>query len=202
MQPTYLHQAYLPAPLRRTTQPFDRQPMSHLAIDKWLENNCRDSFRRDVLIPGYLFLSDVPRDQVLCNVIMTVGEVCFHMLTNNISKLIIYQYIDDIYLDNVVLYNLFVAIDIPDQSGIASTFCQSPVAALASFEDRDSGLNMPQWTQMVPKRPLLFRQPRGAVAEMFSALAFWQENNIIVCDFLMSFSFFFLTCPREPCRRR
>jgi hypothetical protein len=174
--------------------------MSHLAIDKWLNINRYDSLRRDVLISGYLFLSDVPRDQVLCSVIMTVGVVCFQPLTHDILKLIIQQYTDDIYLSDVVLYSLFLAVDIPAQSGVHSTFCQSPVATLASFEDRDTGEHRPEWTRMVPLQPLLFRQPRGAVAEVFSALAFWRQNNIFVCDSL-AFLFLLLIRCREPCPR-
>jgi hypothetical protein len=76
MQPTYLHQAYLPAPLPQNTQPFSKQPLSNSCIDTWLDANRIDSFRRDVLVPGYLGLSDVPGDQVLCSVTMAAGQVC------------------------------------------------------------------------------------------------------------------------------
>jgi hypothetical protein len=59
---------------------------------------------------------------------------------------------------------------------------------LASFEHRSwepnvpppTDVYLPAWTQMTPRFPLLFRQPRGAMAEVFSALAFWNDNKVVV----------------------
>jgi hypothetical protein len=71
MQPTYLHQAILRLPLPITTRPFPYFPVSYHKVDEWLEANRADAFRRDVLLAGYLHISDVPADQVLCTVILT-----------------------------------------------------------------------------------------------------------------------------------
>jgi hypothetical protein len=39
----------------------------------------------------------------------------------------------------------------------------------------------PGWTQLVEVGwPLLFRQPRGAMSEVFSALSFWEQNRVVV----------------------
>ena len=46
------------------------------AIDIWLDWNCDDAYQ-GVLILGYLHISDVPREQVLCTVRLTTAEVFF-----------------------------------------------------------------------------------------------------------------------------
>jgi hypothetical protein len=77
MSSTYFHQTYLPVPslALRTTRRFVNQPFSHSDLDTWLNANRRDAYRRNVLLSGYLGISDVPQDQVLCTVVMVVEKV-------------------------------------------------------------------------------------------------------------------------------
>jgi hypothetical protein len=75
MQPTYLHQAILRLPLPITTRPFPFFPVPYRILDEWLNANSVDAYRRDVLLAGYLDIHDVPADQVLCSIILTVIPV-------------------------------------------------------------------------------------------------------------------------------
>ena len=75
MQPTYLHQTYLPTPFPIVRTTCLNQPFTDTSIDKWLSANEGDAKRPDVLVPGYLGLLDVPSDQVLCWVILVACEV-------------------------------------------------------------------------------------------------------------------------------
>jgi hypothetical protein len=77
MQPTYLHQFYLPAPLPTTRTVHPVQPITDLAIDRWLFVNASDALSGNVMFPGFLTIKDVPSDQVLCFVIVIDAEVCF-----------------------------------------------------------------------------------------------------------------------------
>jgi hypothetical protein len=97
--------------------------------------------------------------------------------------------VDDIYLESVFSYGLYLAVDIPLISGIDSTHLRSPLLTLASFEGVDTDLYAPAWTSMVPRQRFEFRQPRGAIAELFAALAFWQENYTVVCYFPFLFMY-------------
>jgi hypothetical protein len=192
MEPTttYHHQQVLLSPLPLTTQRFAGQPITNSEIDAWLEANRADSSRSDVLLPGYLHMNDVPSDQVLCTVVATVGEVCIQFNQSvmcGLSDLL--QYIDEVYQDRHVVHHLWIAVGVPEQSGISSISLASPLAALATFvivsadvdTPKDTLEDVPKWTRdMVPRCPLVFRQPRGPIAELFSALAFWYKNNIIV----------------------
>jgi hypothetical protein len=75
---TYNHIFCLPVPPRRLIHPhtvlYEPNP-----IDLWLERNEKDAYRKDVFFSGFLFLSDVPYDQVLCTVVLHVTEVSWHM---------------------------------------------------------------------------------------------------------------------------
>jgi hypothetical protein len=93
---------------------------------------------------------------------------------------------DDIYLNNVFLYSLFVSVDTPQSSSIAVNNCQSPLAALATFQGLNSDPDAPAWTRLRLRQPLLFRQPRGAMAEVFATLAFWVDNYVTVWLTLLS----------------
>jgi hypothetical protein len=80
MEPTYLHQTYLPVfsalAVVNSLACHPNPPFTDAGIDKWLIANQRDALRHDVLIPGYLDISDVPSDQALCCVIFGTFEVC------------------------------------------------------------------------------------------------------------------------------
>jgi hypothetical protein len=125
-------------------------------------------------------------------------------------KLIFRQFQDDLYGDPVTLFSLFLAVDIPESSRISPALLSSPLAALATFECHSlvankpppTDLVLPAWTQMVPKWPLLFRQPRGAMAEVFASLAFWRDNYISVRFSSPRIPIpFLLTMPRGLCRK-
>jgi hypothetical protein len=89
---------------------------------------------------------------------------------------------DDIYLDKIRVYNLFISADIPPSSGIDEKYLLSPLIGLTSFEGHHTDVHAPKWTQMLTAgHSLRFRQPRGAIAEVFAALAFWVENRLVVC---------------------
>ena len=68
-------QHYLQLPLPRLKHPFTVLPRLN-AIDIWLDRNCDDAYQ-GVLILGYLHISDVPREQVLCTVRLTTAEEFF-----------------------------------------------------------------------------------------------------------------------------
>jgi hypothetical protein len=69
-------QHYLQLPLPCLKRPFTVLPRPN-AIDIWLDWNCDDAYQ-GVLILGYLHISDVPREQVLCTVHLATTEVIFY----------------------------------------------------------------------------------------------------------------------------
>jgi hypothetical protein len=84
------------------------------------------------------------------------------------------------------VYSLSLGVDIPDSSRIDKEYLESPLATLAIFEGHNSDVDAPEWTRMLsPGRSLLFRQPRGAMAEVFSVLAVWQENQVVVSNLIV-----------------
>jgi hypothetical protein len=76
MQPTYLNQHYLYLPQPCTNQPYTVLPRPN-AVDNWIYQNKEDA-HTNVLVPGYLHLSDTPSDQVLCTV--QISEVKVRIL--------------------------------------------------------------------------------------------------------------------------
>jgi hypothetical protein len=79
---TYNQIVYLRVPPRRLIHPhtvlFEPNP-----IDLWLSFNKFDAYR-NVFFTGFLLVSDVPWDQVLCNVTLRVTEVRWY-ISKNIS---------------------------------------------------------------------------------------------------------------------
>jgi hypothetical protein len=90
-----------------------------------------------------------------------------------------------------------LAAEVPISSGISPAFLHSPLAALGTFERHSNNPETPlsdepgapAWAHMIPKFCLQFRQPRGAIAEVFRALAYWYDNNIMVCYLLLRMLF-------------
>jgi hypothetical protein len=66
MVPTYLNQHYLrlPQTVRTGFRQYTILPQPNV-IDQWIHHNQGDAWSNG-LVPGYLFLSDTPQDQVLC----------------------------------------------------------------------------------------------------------------------------------------
>jgi hypothetical protein len=79
MQPTYLHQTYLPVNSPVPRGPTAYQPFLDTAIDTWLNANQFDSWSNTAFLRGYLAITDVPSDQVLCTVILVATEVRYYL---------------------------------------------------------------------------------------------------------------------------
>ena len=51
--------------------------------------------------------------------------------------------------------------------------------------DHDKGclgdVGAPEWTHLMPGQALQFRQPHGAIIEVFGSVAFWTENTSVGC---------------------
>jgi hypothetical protein len=83
-------------------------------------------------------------------------------------------------LNNVALYTLFLTVEVPSSSGVDLKHLRSPLAALACFQGLNSDPLAPEWTHLLVGIPIVFRQPRGAIVEVFSALAWWGDNHLEV----------------------
>jgi hypothetical protein len=81
------------------------------------------------------------------------------------------------------MYNLVIYVEIPEASGVDLSYLSSPLATISCYEGFNSDIDAPEWTRMEVNQPLQFRQPCGAMAEVFMKLAFWAENAEIVSAF-------------------
>jgi hypothetical protein len=90
------------------------------------------------------------------------------------------QTVDDIYLEDIFSYSLYLAVDVPPVTGIDSAHLRSPLLTIGCFNGLNTDPDAPAWSRLAPRQRFEFRQPRGAIAELFSALAFWRENSSIV----------------------
>lgn len=79
MQPTYLNQKYLALPQPRISRPYTVLPLPN-PVDSWIRQNEDDAYT-NILVPGYLLLSDTPSDQVLCTV--QISEVKVHIFVTD-----------------------------------------------------------------------------------------------------------------------
>lgn len=66
---------YLRLPCPRLTWPYTVLPLPN-KIDAWIQHNYYDSLT-NVLLPGYLDISDVPMDQVMCTILLNVTVVSY-----------------------------------------------------------------------------------------------------------------------------
>lgn len=91
---------------------------------------------------------------------------------------------------DIVQYNLMIQATIPASSGIRGPMLVSPRVLLASYEGHCTEDDAPEWTRMVPGRDVEFRQPRGAMAEVYAMLALWNvlEVRLSLC-FLVIFTY-------------
>lgn len=83
----------------------------------------------------------------------------------------------DNFFTDVFAYKLSLCVDLPDTSDIDISFRHSPWVTLEYYEGLNSDPEAPEWTCLIAGRPVLFRQPRGAMAEVFGELALWIENR-------------------------
>lgn len=85
-------------------------------------------------------------------------------------------------------------VDVPETSGVDVTYFSSPVVTLGCYEGHFNDSKAPRWTKLTMGTVIELRQPSTAVADLFMELAFWPENNHIVCcfpalsNFAMSYS--------------
>ena len=91
------------------------------------------------------------------------------------------MHIDDFFTD-IIAYVLTLDVVIPAQSGFVPSMLHSPHAILGRYEGLCNDDDAPKWTQMIPGRPIEFRRPRGAMAEVFGTLALWTENQAVVSE--------------------
>lgn len=78
-----------------------------------------------------------------------------------------------------------VQVTVPASSGLPTTALLSPRVVLALYEgDCDEDEDAPEWTLLIPNRDMLFRQPRGAMAEVYARLALWDTENVCLFSFL------------------
>ena len=82
------------------------------------------------------------------------------------------------------MYNLVIYVETPEASGVNLSYLSSPLATIGRYEGSNTAIDAPEWTCMEVNRPLQFRQPRGAMAEVFMKLAFWTKNAEIVSLFI------------------
>jgi hypothetical protein len=85
-------------------------------------------------------------------------------------------------LDKSDTYTLYLSVAVPESSGLPMSALNSPKATFGRYEGYCFDEEAPHWTGMRPGLPLLFRQPRGAMAELFHGLAIWAENLEVVGD--------------------
>ena len=135
------------------------------------------------LIWGHLFLTDTASDQVLCTIqfshvlVSALLWAVIHLgaLTNLSWKLLTDGTFEDCYS-----YNLIIYVETPESSGVDTSYLSSPLATLGRYEGLATNFDAPEWTCMEARRPPTFRQPQGAMAEVFTEIAFWTKNLEIV----------------------
>jgi hypothetical protein len=82
--------------------------------------------------------------------------------------------------DKSETYTLYLTVTVPASSGLPITALISPRATIARYEGYCFDSEAPLWTGVQPGVPFLFRQPRGAMAELFRGVAIWTENLAVV----------------------
>jgi len=72
-------------------------------------------------------------------------------------------------------------VNVPKTSGIDVTHISSPVVTLGHYDGHFDDSNAPRWTKLTVGTVIDIRQSSNAVADLVEELAFWAENNHIVC---------------------
>ncbi|KAF8071656.1 hypothetical protein FPV67DRAFT_1746505 [Lyophyllum atratum] len=129
-------------------------------IDRWLQANELDAWRMDVFLQGYLTLSDVRRDQVLCTVERSIVEPVVD---------------PDSPFTESPTYMLHISACTSDMFAAAQDNGLSPRALLAMFTGTPDDLAAPSWVHWTRSK-LEFRQPRAGFLSLFLQLAMWHEN--------------------------
>jgi hypothetical protein len=179
---------HLPVPHRRLIHPqtvlYEPNP-----IDLWLIANKPSAWYGPVghfSSAGYPLLSEVLFDQVLCNFFLDVSEVCWlgqlePLALSSIANCTLMQTPCSL-LDKSDTYTLYLTVTAPVSSGLPINALISPRVIIAQYEGYCFDSQAPFWTGMRPGFPLVFRQPRGAMAELFHGVAIWAENLAVVSE--------------------
>jgi hypothetical protein len=86
---------------------------------------------------------------------------------------------------HIMVYNLVLYVEVPETSGLDVAWFSSPVVTLGRYKGLSTDTEAPDWTRMPTGVPIELRQPRNAIADVFSELAFWPENAAVVCTLLL-----------------
>jgi len=73
-------------------------------------------------------------------------------------------------------YNLMIYAEASPTSDLPLAYTVSPLATLGRYEGLATDEDAPAWTRIAVGHPFELRQPREAIAEVFSELAWWPEN--------------------------
>lgn len=77
--------------------------------------------------------------------------------------------------------------EIPYTSEIDEDHLRSPRVVLSRYVGSCYDYDAPKWTSIMPGHQIKFRQPRGAMAEVFKTLSTWQENSEHVSIFISTY---------------
>ncbi|KAF7334367.1 hypothetical protein MSAN_02376200 [Mycena sanguinolenta] len=127
---------------------------SRTDIERWMKLNAQDAWSRSVLLPGYLAIDDVARDQVLCEVMRVDSTVSSSAICS---------------------FTLYITATASRQLGLPAADQASPRAILDTFSGRRDDPAAPEWVRW-PNPALRFRQPRSTLIGLFSGMALWNEN--------------------------
>lgn len=86
----------------------------------------------------------------------------------------------DPFFEDIFAYNLTLYVETPEESGVNTSYLSSPLVTLGRYEGMFYDTDAPRWVAMTTGKALMFRQPRGAMAEVFNTIAFWTENTSVV----------------------
>lgn len=73
-----------------------------------------------------------------------------------------------------------IYVNVPESSGLDIAHLNSPIATLSRYKGSVSDALAPQWTRITLGVPLELRQSRGTMSEIFTKIAFWEENKQFV----------------------
>jgi hypothetical protein len=72
-----------------------------------------------------------------------------------------YQFHSDDFFEDLFSFHLILYVETPDTSSVEQSYLSSPLVTLGRYDGRCSDEEAPEWVQMMPGRPVQFRQPRG-----------------------------------------
>lgn len=150
---------------RLTTRTLVKLPLPS-GFDLWLSENYFTP-HKDYLPDAQFQWGDIPSNDVLCTVQMsmiTVSSHVFYTLRPD-SKIQLHE--DDFFTD-IKAYSLMMYCDVPESSGIDISHLSSPIVTLGHYEGLAGDEDAPIWCRRIdPGYVFEFKQPRLGVAELF-----------------------------------